>query len=424
VTPTPDTAANRRVIVLGSTGSIGVQAIEVIEQLNREHGAGRFPFQHEIVALAAGSNAKTLFEQANVLGICDLALAANSDSLDPPSQACLRQGADAAEQLVREVDADLVLGAMVGAAGLPATLAAIELGRDVALANKETLVAAGELVVPAIQRAGVQLLPIDSEHSAMWQSLPESICPPCELGAEVARIIITASGGPFRTWAKEDAYNATPEQALAHPTWSMGAKITIDCASLINKALEIIETRWLFGVIGDRIDVVIHPQSIIHSFVEYTDGSVLAQLGAPDMRTPIQWALSYPHRAKGVSDRLDFAALSQLDFQQPDPDRFPALALAYDVIDKGGVAGAVFNAANEAAVTAFLNHTIPFGRIVELAGSALRDLVGERQQLPLTSLDQVLTADREARRYVNQTIEKGKPSVTITSGVESAPATE
>jgi len=260
------------VILLGSTGSIGVQAIEVIEHLNREHAAGRYPVHHELVGLAAGSNATTLFEQARRLDLHDLALCDERAAKDAPEGCALRRGAGAAESLVREVDADLVIGAVVGSAGLPATLAAIELGRDVALANKETLVAAGELVVTAAARAGVRLLPIDSEHSAMWQSLPSSLCPPCQLGAEVARIIVTASGGPFRMWSKDRIEQATPEEALAHPTWSMGAKITVDCASLTNKALEVIETRWLFGVLGDRIDVVVHPQSIVHSFVEYADG--------------------------------------------------------------------------------------------------------------------------------------------------------
>lgn len=394
----------RRVILLGSTGSIGAQSIEVIEHLNREHAAGRHPVRHEIVGLAAGVNAETLFEQAAAFAVRDLALANDGDTIEPPNGASLRRGPDAAEQLVRDVDADLVIGAMVGSAGLPATLAAIELGRDVALANKETLVAAGELVVPAARRAGVALLPIDSEHSAIWQSLPIDVCPPCELDESVARLIITASGGPFRTWSRERIAGATPEQALAHPTWNMGAKITIDCASLTNKGLEVIEAHWLFGLPGDLIDVIVHPQSIIHSFVEYSDGSVLAQLGAPDMRTPIQWALTWPDRAAGVSDRLDFGALSRLDFEPPDLERFPALKLAYDVIERGGTSGAVFNAANEAAVAAFLDHRIPFGRITELSGAALRDLVGEGRQSPLTSLDEALAADAQARAYIERAL--------------------
>lgn len=409
----------RRVILLGSTGSIGVQAVAVMEHLNREHEAGRCDLRHEIVGLAAGSNAKALFAQASQLGVRDLAI---SNDASGPAQSergagmelaalhdsCLRTGPGAAERLVREVEADLIIGAMVGSAGLPATLAAIEMGRDVALANKETLVAAGELVVPAAQRAGVRLLPIDSEHSAMWQSLPASMCPPCRLGPEVARIVVTASGGPFRTWSKDSIFHATAEQALAHPIWSMGAKITVDCASLTNKALEVIETHWLFGIPGDRIDVIVHPQSIIHSFVEYTDGSVLAQLGAPDMKTPIQWALTWPRRAPGISAKLDFSAMSKLDFHEPDLDRFPALRLAYEVIELGGVAGAVFNAANEAAVAAFLNHHIPFGRITELSGGALRSLVGGRRQSPLSSLDEVLVADREARAFVRSALSSAR----------------
>lgn len=404
----PDTT--RRVIVLGSTGSIGAQTIDVIEHLNEERRAGRYPIRHEIVGLAAGNNAQALFEQAARSGVRDLALA--GEASDTPPGVKVRVGPDAAERLVREVDADLVVAAMVGAAGLPATLAAIELRRDVALANKETLVAAGELVVPSAVRAGVRLYPIDSEHSAMWQSLPDAVCPPCDLGAEVARIIITASGGPFRSWPRERIDNATPDEALAHPTWSMGAKITIDSASLTNKALEIIETRWLFGVPGERIDVLVHPQSIVHSFVEYADGSVVAQLGAPDMRTPIQYALTWPARPAGISHRLNFAEMGRLDFEPPDFDRFPALRLAYAVIERGGAAGAVFNAANEAAVAAFLNRRIPFGMITALAAGALEELA-PRPAPPMRTLSGVLEADREARAFVDLAIESRRPGPAV-----------
>ncbi len=413
-----DAGETRRVILLGSTGSIGVQSIEVIEHLNREHAAGRYPVRHEIVGLAAGANAESLFAQARALNVADLAIASNQDAIEAPKGSQLRCGVDAAEQLVRDVEADLVIGAMVGSAGLPATLAAIGLGCDVALANKETLVAAGELVVPAARRAEVNLFPIDSEHSAIWQSLPIDVCPPCEIDESVSRFVITASGGPFRTWSRDRVFNATPEQALAHPTWNMGAKITVDCASLTNKGLEVIEAHWLFGLPGDRIDVIVHPQSIIHSFVEYADGSVLAQLGAPDMRTPIQWALTWPQRAAGISQALDFTALSKLDFEPPDFERFPALKLAYDVIERGGTAGAVFNAANEAAVAAFLDHQIPFGRITELSAAALDSLVGEGRQPALTSLDDVLAADSEARAFVTQSL--GGGGAVATTGTTRA----
>lgn len=420
--------AHRRVILLGSTGSIGTQAIAVIAHLNAEHAAGRYPIRHEIVGLAAGASAKTLFEQASTLNVRDLALA-NGDGAGAPPKCALRRGPDAAEQLVREVEADLIIGAMVGAAGLPATLAAIDFGRDIALANKETLVAAGELVIPAAKRAGVKLFPIDSEHSAMWQSMPVSVCPPCDVSESVARIVVTASGGPFRTWSRERTYNATPAEALAHPTWSMGPKITVDCASLTNKALEVIETHWLFGLPSERIDVIVHPQSIIHSFVEYTDGSVVAQLGAPDMCTPIQWALTWPRRAAGVSRKLDFASLTRLDFEPPDRERFPALGLAYDVIDRGGVAGAVFNGANEAAVAAFLDERIPFGRITELSAAALDAIAGAGARTTLRDLDDVITADREARAFVEQELARAGRATTpatrrarSTSGIGSPDA--
>ena len=424
MTDTGASSSTRRVILLGSTGSIGVQALEVLAHLNREHAAGRHPVHHEIVGLAAGANASALLEQAFALGVRDVAIAHPNNARPAPPGVTLRVGPDAAERLVREVDADLVLGAMVGSAGLPATLAAIELGRDIALANKETLVAAGELVVSAAHASGVRLYPIDSEHSAMWQSLPDSVCPPCVVGPEVARIIVTASGGPFRDWPAQRIDAATPGEALAHPTWRMGAKITIDCASLTNKALEVIETRWLFGLPGERIDVIVHPQSIVHSFVEYTDGSVVAQLGAPDMRTPIQYALTWPHRAPGTSRKMDFAALSRLDFEPPDTERFPALGLAYDVIDKGGVSGAVFNAANEAAVAAFLDRRIPFGRITELSAGALRSLVGDRVQPPLTRLADVLDADRAAREHVARALSGAAPDAVAVRAPAGAAAAE
>lgn len=421
--PQPDTPA-RRVIVLGSTGSIGAQTLEVIENLNAQHAAGVFPARHEVVGLAAGRNAGRLVEQARALGVRDLALA--EGAADAPAGARVRTGAGAAERLVREVEADLVVAAMVGSAGLPATLAAIELGRDVALANKETLVAAGALVIPAARERGVRLLPIDSEHSAMWQALPAPTCPPCALGPEVDRIVVTASGGPFREWDSDRIARATPAEALAHPTWDMGAKITIDCASLTNKALEVIEAHWLFGLPGDRLGVVVHPQSIVHSFVEYADGSVVAQLGAPDMRTPIQHALTWPRRAPGVSRRLDFAALGRFDFEPPDLERFPALGLAYEVIERGGVTGAVFNGANEAAVAAFLEGRIPFGRIPALSRAAM-DSIAAGTPGEARDLADVLDADREARRFVELSIQTphararpGDPAVSAAPGASHA----
>lgn len=400
----------RRLLLLGSTGSIGLQTIEVVNHLNALHARGEWPTRYEITGLAAGRNGGAMLEQARLLGVRDAALTdadASPGAADRARSAGvnLRTGADACERLVREVEADIVLAAVVGSAGLPATLAAVSMGRDVALANKETLVAAGSLVVPAAERSGARLLPVDSEHSAIWQCLPWGEAPPMTLGAEVSRVTLTASGGPFRTWSRERVKNATVQEALNHPTWKMGAKVTIDSASLTNKGLELIEAHWLFGLGSDRLAAVMHPQSIIHSFVEFADGSIMAQLGAPDMRTPIQIAASWPWRGAGVSRKLDLLTLSRLDFEPVDLERFPAVGVAFEVIDaigrsSGATAGAVFNGANEAAVEAFLAGEIPFGRITALAREAL-DEVGLGA---MRSLEDALEADREARRFVRARI--------------------
>ncbi len=309
------------------------------------------------------------------------------------------------------VDADLVLAAVVGSAGLPATLAAVQMGRDVALANKETLVAAGALVVPAAKKSGAKLLPVDSEHSAIWQCLPWGDASPLVMGPEVRRVTLTASGGPFRSWDRERIERATVEEALNHPTWKMGAKVTIDSASLTNKALELIEAHWLFGLGVDRLDALVHPQSIVHSFVEYADGSILAQLGAPDMRTPIQVAVSWPMRTEGCSKRLDLMSMSRLDFEPVDTARFPSVSAAFEVIEAaarpdGATAGAVFNAANEAAVEAFLAGEIPFGRITALSRAAM-DEVGLGT---MRTLEDAMEADREARRFVRARIGERGPA--------------
>lgn len=429
-----------RVIVLGSTGSIGTQTLEVIEHLNALHERGAWPRRYEVVGLAAGRNDELLFKQANRFGARHTAL--NNLHIDliqyaglSSKSSSVRNGPEAAERLVREIDCDLVVAAMSGAAGLPATLAAVDLGRDVALANKETLVAAGSLIVPAARVSGSRLLPVDSEHSAVWQCLcgvcdgeeghqgikasrhqggahGDRVVPPTCLGDQVAKIILTASGGPFRTWSREQTYNATPEQALKHPTWTMGQKVTIDSASLTNKALEIIEAHWLFGVPGERIEAIVHPQSIVHAIVEMADGSCIAQLGAPDMRGPIQYALAFPHRADGGHRRIPWHELRSLEFEPPDRERFPVLDLAYRAIREGGTAGAVLNAANEAAVEAFLapvresgrgpeaggrgGAPLPFGRITELTAQAMEALGSH----PVTCLDDVLRADAAARDFV------------------------
>lgn len=388
----------RRLIVLGSTGSIGRQTLDVVAHLASLALAGGQPPPIEVVGLAAGRRARELRDQADAHGVEHTALCEGEDD------AANFIGEDAAERLVREVEADVVMAAVVGAAGLPATLAAVELGHDVALANKETLVAAGALVVPAAQRTGSKLLPVDSEHSALWQCLhaiagPDA-APPMTPPAHVSRLVLTASGGPFRTASAEEVYNATPRQALAHPTWDMGPKVTIDCASLTNKALEVIEAHWLFGFGSSRLGVLVHPQSIVHSLIETIDGSVLAQLGVSDMRLPIQLALTHPDRAPGNTPALDLAQLARLDFEEPDEQRFPALALARWVIDTGGTAGAIFNAANEAAVQAFLAGHIPFGRIGELTQHACKSV----EVTPLETLQDATDADATARAHVERHI--------------------
>ncbi len=404
----------RRLIVLGSTGSIGVNTLAVAEHLTR---AGRHPFA--VVGLAAGRRGKRLAEQAERFGCRTTALASPGRASNRRDGHRHHVGQGAAEALVRETEADLVVSAIVGIAGLPATLAALEAGRDVALANKETLVAAGELVMPLARERGAALLPVDSEHSAVWQCLRQGLgsrVRGLEEGAggstqtpdprpqTLKRIVLTASGGPFRTASAAAIAEATPEQALRHPTWDMGPKVTVDSATMMNKALEVIEAHHLFGLLPEKIDVLVHPQSVVHGMVEFVDGSVVAQLGPPDMRTPIQVALTWPDRAGGCSDTLDFTRLSRLDFEIPDGERFPALRLAYDVIRAGGTAGAVFNAANEAAVAAFLERRIRMGRIVELVADAL-DAV---EVVPVRELADVLEADRRAREYVAERLEAAK----------------
>ncbi|MDX1682815.1 MAG: 1-deoxy-D-xylulose-5-phosphate reductoisomerase, partial [Phycisphaeraceae bacterium] len=308
-----------------------------------------------VAGLAAGRSVEALAEQARAHDCPPLALAdeAAADQLrEKLPDATVYSGPDAALELVEATEATDVVAAVVGSAGLPATLAGIKRGLRIGLANKETLVAAGALVTPLVREHDAVLLPIDSEHSAIFQCLAD------QPQRAIKRIVLTASGGPFRTATAEQMANATVDEALNHPTWDMGPKITIDSATMMNKALEIIEAHWLFDLPGDQIEVIIHPQSIAHSFVEFTDHSVLAQLGPPDMKTPIQYALTYPDRDAGCSEAMDWSALRQLDFEPPDPERFPALRLAFEVIEAGGTAGAVFNAANEAAVAAFLDRKI------------------------------------------------------------------
>lgn len=391
--PSP-AAAPRRVVVLGSTGSIGVNTLAVIEHLTR---SGKHPFQ--VVGLAGGRNAKQLGEQAKRFDCAALAIA-EPGAAGPLSAEHVFTGPDAATRLVEHTRPDVVVSAIVGAAGLPATVAALKQGGVVALANKETLVAAGAWVMPLAKQHGATLIPIDSEHSAIFQALGQTTDT-----TGVRRVVLTASGGPFREWSAQRMRDATPEQALNHPTWNMGPKITIDSATMMNKALEIIEAHHLFGLPPEKIDAVIHPQSVVHSFVEFADHSVLAQLGPPDMRTPIQVALTHPERVAGCSDQLDWNKLRQLDFQPPDAERFPALMLAYDCIRAGGTAGAVLNAANEVAVQAFLEQRIRFGRIVELVGEALAAIPA----VAIDSLDDVLQADQQARDFVTASLRSTAP---------------
>ncbi len=374
---------HRRVVILGSTGSIGEAALEVIAAL---------PQPVRICALAAGENWQRLAEQARRFEAQAVAIG-NADHAAALRAACpprtrVYAGAQGLVDLVRESDADFALAAIVGAAGLPATLAAVERGMDVGLANKESLVVAGDLLMPLVRQKGIRLLPIDSEHSAIFQALHAGRI------EEVRRIWLTASGGPFRTWDAERIAAATVEEALRHPTWAMGPKITIDSATMMNKALEVIEATHLFGLRPEQIEVLIHPESIVHSMVEFCDGSVIAQLGTPDMKTPIQYALTYPERCAGLAEPLRFDQLRALHFEPPDFERFPALRLGYEAARRGGTAPAVLNAANEVAVERFQRGELRFGDIARL----IEDVLNRHTPRHELTLDVLLEADRQARR--------------------------
>jgi 1-deoxy-D-xylulose-5-phosphate reductoisomerase len=397
-------AAARRVIVLGSTGSVGTQTLQVIEHLNALHERGEFPTRQEVVGLAAGRNAGALADQHARYPSSQLAITGD----DGPRHARFT-GPDAAARLVAEVECDLVVAAIAGAAGLPAAWNAVRLGRDVALANKETLVVAGEIVVAEARRSGSRLLPIDSEHAALWQCLAarqggeggeQRGPPPMSVARSVQRVWITASGGPFRERPPEEVHDATPEQALRHPTWSMGPKVTIDSATLMNKALETIEAHWLFGLHARQIGVLIHPQSIIHAMVERADGGIIAHLAAQDMRHPIQHALAWPHDAPACSRALNWRELTSLELRPATDSQQRAINLGARAIDAGGSAGAIVNGANEAAVAAFLERRIPFGRIVPLVETAF----GEFNTRPVSSLSDALEADAQARAWVEHRI--------------------
>jgi 1-deoxy-D-xylulose-5-phosphate reductoisomerase len=380
----------RRIAILGSTGSIGCNALEVIGHL----GA---PFR--AMALAAHRNINRLVEQARryrpaAVGVGDESLADDLSCRTRDLHVDVYAGVSGISEMACSDDVDLVLAAIVGAAGVRPVLAAVRAGKTIALANKEALVVAGSLLVPEARKRKVHILPVDSEHSAVFQAMH------CGRLAEVQRVILTASGGPFRCAPPEQIENATLQDALSHPTWQMGSKITIDSATMFNKALEVIEACWLFDLPPEKVEVVVHPESVVHSMVEFIDGSVIAQLSPPDMRTPIQYALTYPDRREGIGRRLDTSGGFSLTFQPPDLQRFPALRLAYETARLRGTAGAVLNAANETAVTAFINGKVRFGmisRIVELTIQAC-----PLQQTP--SLDDLLEADQEARRKAEEVI--------------------
>ncbi|MFO0917551.1 MAG: 1-deoxy-D-xylulose-5-phosphate reductoisomerase [Planctomycetaceae bacterium] len=377
-----------RIAVFGATGSIGTSGLDVIAAHADRLSA---------VALTTHSRWEELAVQAQQhqprwAVIADATLQERVDRQRFPAQTELLFGSEGIERLAGRPEIDTVLCGIVGAAGLRGAWAAVESGKRVALANKETLVVAGSLMMPLAAKTGATMIPVDSEHSAIFQALQAG------RGQEVRRIILTASGGPFRGYKREQLENVTVAQALAHPTWQMGPKITIDSATMMNKALEIIEARWLFGVEADQISVVVHPQSIIHSLVEFTDGSVIAHLSPPDMRLPIQYAFSYPERWSGISPKLDWQAVTSLEMSPPDLEAFPALKLGYEVARRGGTAGAVLNAANESAVKRFLSGTLKFSDIPRSCGEVLSN--HDYQAHP--SLSELLRLDQWAREEIEQ----------------------
>jgi 1-deoxy-D-xylulose-5-phosphate reductoisomerase len=371
----------RRLAILGSTGSIGRSALDVVERLG----------DIDVVGLAARSSVDAVVAQVDrwrpkVVAIEDPEASERVRARVPVGTTVLG-GPDALPTLAAMPELDIVLVAVVGAAGLRPTLAALEAGHDVALANKETLVAGGEIVTRARERSGARLLPVDSEHSAIYQCLAG------QDRAAVRRLILTASGGPFLRRPIQDLPRATVEEALVHPTWNMGPKVTVDSATLMNKGLEIIEARWLFDIDPAHIDVVIHPQSLVHSMVEFVDGSIMAQLATPDMRGPIQYALTAPGRRAGPVRPMEWNHLT-MTFEQPDPARYPSLALVRQALRLGGTAPASLNAANEVAVSRFLNRRVAFTDITAIVGAVLARV----DPGPAATLDAVLDADRRARR--------------------------
>ena len=378
----------KQIAILGSTGSIGTQALQVIE----EH-----PDLYEAYALTANNQVELLAEQARKFMPAAVVIANEAKYLqlkemlaDLPIQ--VYAGADALCEIVEAKPIDVVLASMVGYAGLRPTMNAIKAGKAIALANKETLVVAGELINALAQQYHTPILPVDSEHSAIFQCL--------EPNNALEKVILTASGGPFRTFSMEQLQHVTREQALKHPNWDMGAKITIDSATMMNKGFEVIEAKWLFGVRPDQIEVVVHPQSVIHSMVQYEDGAVKAQLGMPDMRLPIQYAFSYPQRIKASFDRLDFSKMTELTFEQPDMNRFRCLALAYEALKRGGNMACIVNAANEVVVSAFLKERISFLRMSEVIEQSMAKV----PFIQTPTYEDYVATDAEARRIAESLI--------------------
>jgi len=391
----------RRILIIGSTGSIGTQALDVVSQSD----------SLEVVGLAAHSNAELVLEQAAAYGVGRVALA------DPDAAARADEawtdgdvvaGAEGLVSLITDTDCDLVLNALVGSAGLGPTVAALGEGIDLALANKESLVVGGELVMALAEATGAQILPVDSEHSALFQLIEGQ--PP----GTVDRLVLTASGGPFRGRSAAELAGVSREEALAHPTWDMGGKITVDSATLMNKGLELIEAHHLFGVPYDRIDVVVHPQSIVHSLIQLNDGASLAHLGYPDMRVPISYALHHPERADVAVETLDLAAVGELTFEAPDTDTFACLRLAQEAAAAGGTAPCVLNAANEVAVHSFLAGELDFPGIAGVIEDALEALPAR----PVRHFSDLYAADAEARELAASLARDGARSGAFTAGAE------
>ncbi|MBQ4564610.1 MAG: 1-deoxy-D-xylulose-5-phosphate reductoisomerase [Lachnospiraceae bacterium] len=375
----------KRLAVLGSTGSIGTQTLEVV----RNNG------DIQVTALAAGSNVNAIEAQIRefhprIAVMWDEAKAKELAIRVADMNVCVLSGMDGLIEASTACDVDIVLTAVVGMIGIRPTIAAIKAGKDIALANKETLVTAGHLIMPLAKENGVKILPVDSEHSAIFQALNG------ENPRQIAKILLTASGGPFRGWTREQMKDIRPEDALKHPNWAMGKKITIDSSTMVNKGLEVMEARWLFDVKMDQVQVVIQPKSIIHSMVEFVDGAVIAQLGTPDMKLPIQYALYYPERRFLPGERLDFWKLNQIAFEAPDMENFRGLKLAYEAGTTGGTLPTVYNAANEWAVGRFLNHQIGYLDIIEIIESSM----AHHQVIADPDLDAILTAEQETYAYI------------------------